>query len=194
MTLHVLVQNRAPAYTLPVPDPGVGYSTRYLDSLVGLFLPNRSRLRSSFLVDGKPERPVLHVPRVPSVHNRKFLEPSFSLNAGESWTTQVTYVVERAAEVGSDGTLVYRLDVDPQPLVTPETFDVTVHWPKGWHPTGDLPEAGRPPATAPAARDLSPRCSPSRSRCPAAEAAPPLDATVPRFQGTGAPILARRGG
>ncbi len=152
VTLHVLVQNQAPAYTLPVPDPGIGYSTRYLDSLVGLFLPNRSRLKGPLLVDGKPKAPVIHLPTVPSVHNRKFLEPSFSLNAGQSWTTQVSYVVPRAAVLGSDGTMVYRLDVDPQPLVTPENFDVTVHWPQGWHPTGALPEGWT--ATADGARRL----------------------------------------
>jgi hypothetical protein len=140
VTLHVLVQNRAPAYTLPVPDPGVGYATRYLDSLVGLFLPKNSRVRGAFLVDGKPRAKVFHVPRVPWVHDRKFLEPSFSLNSGESWTTEVSYLVGEAADVGTDGTMVYRLDVDPQPLVTPETFDVTVVWPQGWHPTEDLPE------------------------------------------------------
>ena len=140
VSLHVLVQNRAPSYTLPGPDPKVGYATRWLDSLVGLFLPNHSRLRSPLVVDGTAESPVFHVPRVPSVHNRKFLEPSFALDSGQSWTAQLSYVVGKAAEVGSDGRMVYRLDVDPQPLVTPETFAVTVHWPRGWHPTGALPE------------------------------------------------------
>lgn len=138
VTVHVRVKNDAPAYTGTLPDPGVGYATRYLDSFLGVFLPNHSRLRS-LVVDGKPAHPIVHVPQVPTVHNRKFIEPTFSLNSGESWTTQVSYVVRHAAVPGSGGTLVYRLDADPQPLVTPETLDVTVHWPQGWHPAGALP-------------------------------------------------------
>ena len=157
MTVHVRVKNDAPAYTGTLPDPGVGYATRYLDAFLGVFLPNHSRLRS-LVVDGKPAHPIVHVPQVPTVHNRKFIEPTFSLNSGESWTTQVSYVVLHAAVPGSDGTLLYRLDADPQPLVTPETLDVTVHWPVGWHPTGALPagwtatsDGARPARPAPPA-------------------------------------------
>jgi hypothetical protein len=138
VTVHVAVRNGAPAYTGPLPDPRVGYDTRYLDAFLGVFLPNHSRLRSA-RVEGTKIQPVVHTPNVRTVHNRKFIEPTFSLNSGETWSMQVSYVVDHAAAKGSDGTLLYRLDADPQPLVTPETLDVTVRWPQGWHLTGSLP-------------------------------------------------------
>ena len=45
-----------------------------------------------------------------------------------------------AADV-EDGALTYRLDVDPQGMVTPEQVDVTVHFPRGT-PCATCPRAG----------------------------------------------------
>jgi Protein of unknown function (DUF4012) len=137
--VHVLVRNDAPAYALPGPDPGVGYSTRYMDGFLGLFFANGSQLRS-FEAGGTSYDPVFHIPRVAGVHNRKYVVPEYSLDAGQSWTLDASYVVPSAAVVEGDGKLTYRLDIDPQPLVTPETVDVRVKWPAGWHPTAPLPE------------------------------------------------------
>ena len=54
-----------------------------------------------------------------------------------------------AAEVTSDSTMTYQLDVDPQDLVDPETLDVSVTFPKGWSATS-LPDGWQ--ATANGAR------------------------------------------
>jgi hypothetical protein len=137
--VHVVVQNRAPAYALATPDPGSGYTTRYMDGFLGLFVANNAQL-SSLTVDGKPDHPVFLIPRVDTVHNRKYVVEKYSLTSGQAWTLDATYVVPAAAQVTARGGLTYRLDVDPQPLVTPENLDVRVTWPEGWHPSEPLPE------------------------------------------------------
>jgi hypothetical protein len=39
--------------------------------------------------------------------------------------------------------MVYRLDVDPQDTVVPETLHLTVTWPDGFRPTRTLPAGWR---------------------------------------------------
>ena len=86
----------------------------------------------STTVGGKPDDPFLR-----HVGDRPYFYRTVTLDPGESATIEVVYDVPRAADV-EDGTLTYRLDVDPQGMVTPEQVDVTVHFPKGYA-VRDLP-------------------------------------------------------
>jgi hypothetical protein len=61
------------------------------------------------------------------------------LNAGQTGTLDVTYLAASAAEVVDSSHMIYRLDVDPQDLVVPETLQVHVVWPSGYHATEKLP-------------------------------------------------------
>jgi hypothetical protein len=129
--LKTTVTNDAPAYAGPGTDPGTGYGTRFLGALVGTFLPDGAKL-GPVSVDGKPAHPVVHVPHVKTVHNRPYFQSKLWLDSGQSWTQIARYRVPHAAVLGSDGNLVYRLDIDPQDTVVPEQIHVHVSFPKGW--------------------------------------------------------------
>jgi hypothetical protein len=132
--LQVVVDNEAPPYALPVPDPKFGYTTRYLRAFLGVFLPNKAH-PTGITLDGKAYHPRIHAPRVAGVHNRRYFQSTLMLNSGESSTLDLSYTVPRAAEVDSNGVLTYTLEVDPQDTVVPETLKVTATWPAGYHPT-----------------------------------------------------------
>jgi len=136
--LQVTVSNQAPAYDLAGPDPRTGYDTRYLWTRLGVFLPRHASFESAALA-GKPYRPVVHRTAVRSVLNRKYVEGQMLLDHGQTQTMDVRYSLPRAAEVDASGTMTYRLDVDPQDLVTPEALHVRVLWPDGYRPDGTLP-------------------------------------------------------
>lgn len=136
LTVHVT--NAAPAYTLPTPDPRFGYDTRYLDTLIGVFLPRQTRL-GAVTEDGAPDAPHLRRPKVAGVLNRKYFTDHATLDSGGSTSLDAHYTVPSAAVKNPDGTLTYALDVDPQDTVVPETLQVSVTWPTGWTPTGALP-------------------------------------------------------
>ncbi len=140
--VHVEIRNEAPAYDLPVRDPRRGYTTRYLGTQVGLFLPRHSPVESTS-VNGKPTDLTVHVPRVRTVTNRNYVQRSFLLNAGQSATLDARYRIGRAADVLDSGTMTYRLDIDPQDTVQPQVFHLHVIWPAGFAPTGRLPEGWR---------------------------------------------------
>ncbi len=137
--LEVDVSNGAPPYTLPVPDPKTGYTTHYLGSRIGVFLPRFVKL-GDVSTDGAPYAPNVRRPKVPGVLNRKFFTYSVLLAPGRTATVAADYTVPFAADVTSDNTMTYSLDVDPQDLVTPETLKVSVAFPTGWSavslPTG----------------------------------------------------------
>ena len=61
------------------------------------------------------------------------------LNYGQSGTLDVIYQMDHAAEVVDSHTMIYRLDVDPQDLVSAEVFHIRVTWPAGYRPSGALP-------------------------------------------------------
>ena len=63
----------------------------------------------------------------------------FPENAGDSSTVDLSYRMPHAAEVLDRGTMTYRLDVDPQDLVSPQLFHISVTWPEGYRPSGALP-------------------------------------------------------
>ena len=136
--LNVDVSNQAPPYTLPVPDPKVGYDTRYLGTVIGVFLPRFAAL-GDVTADGAPYSPTLHYPRVRGVLNRKFFAYPTLLPQGQTANVGADYTVPFAADVTSRTTMTYRLDVDPQDLVDPEGLHVSVNCPKGWSATS-LPE------------------------------------------------------
>jgi hypothetical protein len=79
-------------------------------------------------------------PRVPGLVNREFFTYSALLAPSRTATVAADYTVPFAADVTSDNTMTYSLDVDPQDLVTPETLRVSVAFPQGWSavslPTG----------------------------------------------------------
>ena len=58
-------------------------------------------------------------------------------------TLTLHYDVPRAAAVADDGTLAYRLDLDPQGMVVPQSVQVRVRLPDGWE-VADLPAGWRP--------------------------------------------------
>jgi hypothetical protein len=132
--LQVVVDNQSPPYDLPVPDPKFGYTTRYLQTLVGVFLPNKSQ-STGVTLDGKPAEPRFNFPHVVGVHNRHYFHCTMMLDSGQSSTLDLHYQVPHASEVGAGGALTYNLDVDPQDTVVPETLKVTATWPAGYHPT-----------------------------------------------------------
>jgi outer membrane murein-binding lipoprotein Lpp len=136
--LHVQVTNRAPAYSLPGKDPRFGYNTGYLGTLVALFLPRRSTVEST-RVDGRPADLAVHFPKVTTVLNRKYVDTSFLLDHGQSATFDATYRIRRAAQVLGSRSMTYHLDIDPQDLVDPQVFHITVTWPDGYHAAGALP-------------------------------------------------------
>jgi hypothetical protein len=140
--LHVTVANEAPPYALPTPDPKVGYTTRYLGTRLGVFLPREAKV-GLIRVNGRTVDVPFHRPKVPFVLNRKFVVRDMVLNSGQSQSMDLSYVVPRAAEVASPQDMTYRLGVDPQDLVVPETLTVRVTWPAGYHPTGALPSGWR---------------------------------------------------
>jgi Protein of unknown function (DUF4012) len=147
--VHVLVRNDAPPYALSEPDARIGYTTRYLGTQVGVFLPRHSPVAST-QVDGKPEDLKVHVPQVRTVTNRNYVQRSFLLDAGQSATLDLRYHTRTAAEVLDATTMTYRLDVDPQDTVQPQVFHIRVVWPAGFSPTGSLPHGWR--ATGDSAR------------------------------------------
>jgi hypothetical protein len=136
--LHVAVTNQSPAYVLPVPDPRTGYTTRYLGTRIGVFMPRHTTFGTARL-DDEPVEPTVHLPTVAGVRNRKYVEGQFLLDSGQTGTYDVTYRTQHAAELVDAHSMTYRLDVDPQDLVSPELLHVNVTWPDGYHPGGELP-------------------------------------------------------
>jgi len=144
--LAVTVTNASPPYTAAEPDPGFGYFTRLLRTRIGVFMPRNATYEST-VVDGKSMHSTLHRPKVAHVRNRKYVEGTLSLQRGRSGTVDVDYRAPRAAEVLDQHSMVYRLSVDPQDLVVPESLHVRVTWPAGYHPSGPLPSGWRQTAT-----------------------------------------------
>ena len=143
--LRVDVKNGAPTYTLPTPDPQVGYDTRYLDALIGIFLPRHAQLGTAS-ADGTPIEPAMHHPRAPHVLNRRYIQHRVLLNSGEHARLDAHYKVPSAAVKNADGTMTYALDVDPQDLVYPEALTVSVTFPTGWTSTS-LPHGWKATST-----------------------------------------------
>jgi Protein of unknown function (DUF4012) len=137
---HVTVttSNPAPAFTQPITDPKSGYLTRWLGTLVGVFLPQGTDLRH-VTVDGKPRENLhMRVPKVAGVYNRPVLRQFQMMAPDSTHRLQASYRVPSAAVVSSTGDLTYELALDPQDLVNPQTNQVSLHIPDGYH-FGALP-------------------------------------------------------
>ncbi|MEO5854205.1 MAG: DUF4012 domain-containing protein [Nocardioides sp.] len=132
--LTVTVANSAPPYAQAGEDPRTGYFTRWSESAVAVFLP-RGVKEATVRRDGQTLTPF-----VDTSAGRPFLYQNFVFAPRTTRTMTVTYDVPRAAEVRGDGGLVYRLDADPQGMVTPESLAVSVRFPRGYvvrdRPTG----------------------------------------------------------
>ena len=97
-----------------------------------MFFPKDVTIRST-TVRRDARRPV---PR--HVGERPYFYRTVTLDPGESATMRGRRTTCPGRRSVEDGTLIYRLDVDPQGMVTPELVDVTVHFPKGYA-VRDLP-------------------------------------------------------
>lgn len=144
--LHVAVTNASTPYSGAQPDPGTGYFTRVLGTRIGVFMPRHAGYQSAEL-DGRPLHATLHRPKVAGVLNRKYVEGTMSLQRGQTGTMDVDYRATQAAQVVSSHAMVYRLAVDPQDLVVPETLHVDVTWPPGFTPSDPLPSGWSATAT-----------------------------------------------
>jgi Protein of unknown function (DUF4012) len=136
----VEASNPAPAYTQPIADPRSGYLTRWLGTLVSVFVPQSTDLRH-VTIDGHP-RPTkhLHTPEVADVYNRPSYRTFWMMAPDSSHHMTATYTVPAAAAVSSNGDLTYELAIDPQDLVNPQQNAVKLHIPEGFSfgalPTG----------------------------------------------------------
>lgn len=132
VTLTVTIDNDTPPYARPVEDPQIGYFTRWSKPFVATYLPIGAEVQT-LTIDGSPTDITSRLERGrPSVLQFVSIEPAASA------VLQYTYRVPQAAAVDGE-TMSYALDVDPQGLVNPAAFNVTVRLPSGWE-LGELPD------------------------------------------------------
>lgn len=124
--LHVAVTNASPPYAQPGTDPGLGYFTRYLGISLATFLP-KAATDATATWQGETLTQRLHLFR-----GHRFFTRKVTLAQGGQAVLEATYTVPGAAVVAADGTLSYQLTLDPQGMVTPQSSEVTVHWPDGY--------------------------------------------------------------
>jgi hypothetical protein len=159
VTLTVTVQNPSPPYVHGepgvAPDPHFGYYTRWAGNSVAVFLPRDAQVIGQATIRGLPFKPVVR-----SVSDRPYFYRKVTLEPAGQAVLVVKYHVPAAAKVGADGTLSYRLDIDPQSLVAPEAVSVTLHIPQGYAaelPPGWTATGGRSMKFDSAGLDDSPR-------------------------------------
>ncbi|MGC4110509.1 MAG: DUF4012 domain-containing protein [Nocardioides sp.] len=137
---NVITQNPSPPYELKGKDPRTGYATRWLGTLLGVFLPQDSHV-STVTVDGRDLRhPWLTTTamHLRGVRNRLVVRHSWLLGPDQSGRLDIDYHVPRAATVDKHGDLTYRISLDPQDLVSPQSNSVTLSIPSGYR-FGTLP-------------------------------------------------------
>lgn len=125
VSLEVEIHNDSPPYTATLPDPGLGYFTRWATSSIGTFLPRGAEVDVVEL-DGKPLDFVQG-----DYFGRPFVRETVEFAPQASRVLRLEYDVPKAAQVGADG-LTYRLDIDPQGLVRPQSVSARVHLPRGF--------------------------------------------------------------
>jgi Protein of unknown function (DUF4012) len=138
--LAVLVKNPSPPYLEQPPDPRSGYGTRWLGAYLGIFFPPGTQLGSVTAGGKLLPRAALeqNSTSVKGVLDRPVLRRSLLLGPHRSRKLTVSYSVPHAASVQSDGDLTYRIDMDPQDLVQPQSNTVALRIPSGYH-FGKLP-------------------------------------------------------
>jgi hypothetical protein len=139
--LHVLVQNPSPPYLAKAPDPQAGYDTRWLWTSVGVFLPRDARLESATSDSlAMPNASLEHTSMgIRGVLDRPVLRHAWLLPPQGSAQLTAQYAVPHAAAVDrATGDMTYRIDLDPQDLVSPQANAVTLTIPQGYR-FGALP-------------------------------------------------------
>lgn len=123
--LKVRLHNDSPPWPFPTPDPkGNSFVTRWNGMALTAFLPEGAKVRK-VVQDGT----VLPDPWTGKFFGRPWLRTDVTLEPGGRSTVVATYTVPSAAVVGEDGSLEYRLAMDPHTLLNPEGRSVTVHFP-----------------------------------------------------------------
>lgn len=131
--LGVVVHNDSPPYVVPEPDPQTGYYTRWTGMNLAAFVPDGVTF-DEVSVEGAPlETP----PRDFFEHD--LVAGKLLLGPGAKGRMRASYRVPSAASVEESGDLTYRLAMDPQGTVVPQSVEVTVRLPEGFRST-DLPE------------------------------------------------------
>lgn len=133
MKLSARVDNTSGPFPYPSPGPEGGYFTRVAKPAIGIFFPKGAKMRFS-TVAGKSADVF-----VQSVRDRPFVSPTMTIEPGDTRRVEVVYGVPQAAVVGIEGSLTYRLDVDPQGMAIPEQVDVRARWPASYNVRG-LPD------------------------------------------------------
>ncbi|MCD4533152.1 DUF4012 domain-containing protein [Nocardioides sp. cx-169] len=124
--LRVVVKNASPPYQQPGSDPGTGYFTRDLGVRVATFLPPQATdLTTTWQGETAPAQ-------LGRFKRHRYFLAETTLGRGEQAVLEATYTIPDAASVSADGSLTYQLTLDPQAMVTPQSSDVTVHWPAGF--------------------------------------------------------------
>jgi len=131
--LDVVVDNDTPPYILPVPDPREGYFTKWAGLALTTFVPDGAEV-SQATFRGRPWNGY-----VGNYRDHDFLLQKVLLEPGSTAQFEASYTVPSAAEVSDDGDLTYRLAVDPQGTVIPQSVQFTIRLPRGYRTTA-VPE------------------------------------------------------
>ncbi|KRF02658.1 hypothetical protein ASG88_04610 [Nocardioides sp. Soil777] len=132
VTLEVEVHNDSAPYAGPGTDPQQGYFTRWSNLSVGSFLARGADVEVA-RVDGVPIDFTIG-----DYFGRPFVRHTIELPPQARRTVRLEYNVPAAAVRDGDS-LTYRLDLDPQGMVRPQSVSVRVHLPNGFT-ADDLPE------------------------------------------------------
>lgn len=125
VALEVEIHNDSAPYAGPGTDPQQGYFTRWANLSVGSFLPRRAAV-DRVSVDGVPIAFT-----VGDYFGRPFVRHTIELPPQARRTVRLAYDVPAAAVRDGDS-LTYRLDLDPQGMVRPQSVSVRVHLPDGF--------------------------------------------------------------
>ncbi len=131
MTLRV--HNDTPPYADEGQDPREGYRTRWANMTVAFFMPKGAEVPRA-TVQGREL-----VPHVGKFRGRSFFYRHMMLRPGATGEVTADFRLPDAVTVADDGTLSYRLTLEPHPLVNPQTVRVSVRLPEGYAATS-LPE------------------------------------------------------
>jgi hypothetical protein len=165
--MQVDVANTAPPYQQQPfqarpEDPGRGYWTKILVSMLMVVLPDGAEAGQVTLDGDEPEGefPAGRRPAAPAEgrleDGRQFIEIPMRVEREETSRVRLRYTKPGAAEVDGD-TMTYRLDYDPQGMVKPQALDLRVRFPEGWY-AEELPPGWQ--QTSQGARFSSPAQSP----------------------------------
>ena len=135
VALEVEIHNDSAPYAGVEPDLRQGYSTRYATLSVGNFLPRGAEV-DAVTVDGAPIEFV-----VGDYFGRPYVRHTIDFEPQQRRVMRLEYDVPAAAVRDGDE-LTYRLDLDPQGLVRPQSVSATVQFPAGFE-IDSLPEGWR---------------------------------------------------